>query len=81
MAVLTVNERDPTRDYVRSWLAERGYDFPVLWGDGYGRKAKVRGYPTTWVVDKDGTVAFTVIGGGERFAQEFGWRVEALLEN
>ena len=71
---------DPTKDFVRKWMGDRGYDFPVLWSDGYYRKAGVRAYPTTLVVDREGNVAFKVIGGTERFAQEYGWRIEALLE-
>lgn len=61
-------------------MDKRGYDFTVLWSGGYNRKVKVRGFPTTWVVDRDGNIAFEVLGGSERFAQEYQWRIEALLE-
>ena len=62
-------------------MEERNYTFTVLWGNGYDRKVGVRGFPTTWVVDGDGRIAFEVIGGTDRFAQEFRWRVEALVGN
>jgi hypothetical protein len=71
---------DPTKDFVKRWMEERGYEFPVLWSGSYHRKAKVRGYPTTWVVDREGNIAFEVLGGTDRFEQEYGWRVEAVLE-
>jgi hypothetical protein len=75
-----MNVNDPTRDHVRRWMEKRGYDFPVLWSDGYNRGAGVRAYPTTLVVDREGQVAFFVVGNTDRFAQEYGWRIEALLE-
>jgi hypothetical protein len=61
-------------------MEERNYDFLVLWNDGYAREAGVMGYPTTWVVDQQGGIAFDVLGGSQRVLQELGWRVEALLE-
>lgn len=80
MAVLTINVNDPTQDYLRSWMRARGYDFPVLWNDGYNRRAGVMAYPTTWVVDPEGRIAFRILGDTDRFAQEYGWRIEGLLE-
>lgn len=79
VVVLTVNAMDPTKEYLRKWLDQRGYDFPVLWAGGYTREVGVRGYPTTWVVDREGRIVFNVVGGTDHFAQEFGWRVDALL--
>ncbi len=61
-------------------METRGYDFPVLWNDGYYQEAGVRGFPTTWVVDREGRIAFSVLGPPEHFGQEYGWRVEVLLE-
>ena len=78
--MLTINANDPTKDHVSNWMAERGYDFTVLWSDGYDRKAGVRGFPTTWVVDREGRVAFEVLGGTDHFDQEYGWRIAALAE-
>ena len=60
-------------------MDDRGYHFPVLWGERFAIKAGVSSFPTTWVVDRDGTMAFSVVGSAGPFAQEFGWRVEALL--
>ena len=78
MAVLTVNTRDPNKFFVRRWMEQRGYDFPVLWGDGYYRQVGVMAFPTTLVVDREGKIAFKAIGGTEHFAQEFGWRIDAV---
>lgn len=62
-------------------MEKRGYDFTVLWSAGYNRKVNVRGFPTTWVVDREGNIAFEILGGGDRFGQEYGWRIEALLND
>jgi len=58
----------------------RGYDFPVLWGGGFAYDVGVVGFPTTWVVDREGRVAFNVMGATMRFAEEFGWRIEAVMD-
>jgi hypothetical protein len=80
VTVLTINANDPTRDHVKRWLETRGYDFPVLWSGGYHQDAGVTGFPTTWVVDRQGRLVFDVMGIPVHFGQEYGWRVEALLE-
>ena len=80
MVVLTINSKDGTKEQVQSWMDARGYTFPVLWGDGYFRRAGVRTFPTTWVVDRQGRIVFEWIGGAAgRFAQELGWRGDAVL--
>ena len=78
MTFLTVCVNEPTRSHVKQWMGQRGWDFTVLWNDGYNRKAGVRAFPTTLFLDREGRVAFRVVGGGERIIQEFGWRVDAL---
>ncbi len=62
-------------------MDDRGYDFPVLWGEKFAASVGVTAFPTTWVVDREGRIAFRVVGSAGPFAQEFGWRVEALLED
>lgn len=60
-------------------MEDRGYHFPVLWGERFAVGAGVAAFPTTWVVDREGRIAFNVVGNMGPFAQEFGWRVEAVL--
>lgn len=62
-------------------MADRGYHFPVLWGERFATKAGVTAFPTTWVVDREGRIAFLEVGGTGLFAQEFGWRVDAVMED
>lgn len=78
VAVLTVACKDRSPEYLREWMTERGYDYPVLWNDGYARSSGVRGYPTTWFVGRDGTIVYEVLGTTTRLLEEFGWRAEAL---
>ena len=61
-------------------MEKRGYELPVLWSDGYHNRAGVTAFPTTWVVDREGRIAFKEVGTATHFAQEMGWRVEALLD-
>jgi tetratricopeptide (TPR) repeat protein len=70
------NDEDP--DEVREWMAEHQYDFAVLLDDGYNDNAGIRGYPTTWFVDRQGRIRFSKLGWSEALVEEFGWRVEAL---
>ena len=81
MVVLTINANDPTPEFVRSWMAQRGYDFTVLWDDGYLDEAGVEVFPTMWILDREGRTAFDWSGGNpEHFLQELEWRVEAVLQ-
>jgi thiol-disulfide isomerase/thioredoxin len=70
------NDGDP--DEVREWMKEREFDFVVLLDDGYNDRAGVRGYPTTWFIDRQGWISFSKLGWSEALAEEFSWRVEAL---
>lgn len=81
MVVLTIDTNDPSQEKVKKWMTDRGYHFPVLWGDQFAFRAGVTAFPTTWVVDQEGGIAFEVVGSTSHFTQEFGWRVEALLED
>ena len=51
-------------DGVRSWLAARGVGYPVAIVGGAEEKAfgGVRGYPTSFLIDRRGVVRHTVVG-------------------
>jgi len=61
-------------------MEARGYDFPVLWGGGFAYEVGVDRFPTTWVVDREGRIAFKVAGPSVWFAEELGWRIDALMD-
>jgi thiol-disulfide isomerase/thioredoxin len=76
---LTVaNDQDP--DITRDFMAEKGYDFPVILDEGVVRMAKIRLWPTTIFVDRNGRIVFRYVGANLRLVEEYTWRVEALLD-
>ena len=75
--LLTINNDDNLPE-LREWMQRRGYDMPTLVDGGYGRRAGVYLYPTTWFLDRQGRVAFVKGGWSEALAEEFTWRVEIL---
>ena len=77
--ILTINN-DESREEVVHWMQEHGYDFPVLWDGGFAAGAGVTGYPTTWFVDRNGTIAYQKRGWTEQLLEEFTWRIDSLLE-
>lgn len=66
------------RDEVNAWMRERGYNFDVLLAGDYCEESKVNSFPTLWVLDRDGKLAYSRSGGVQRLREEFGWRVESL---
>jgi thiol-disulfide isomerase/thioredoxin/tetratricopeptide (TPR) repeat protein len=78
VAFLTINTFDPDLDKVRAWMAENGYDYPVLVDDNFATRNGVRGYPTTWFADADGRMVFEYFGYSAAVFEEFVWRVEML---
>ena len=76
IATFNVDENDAL---VRQWMAAHKIDMPVIVGTMKdARAAGVAGYPTTWVLDPNGRIAFAKVGWSRRFAQEFSWRIAAL---
>jgi thiol-disulfide isomerase/thioredoxin len=77
VVVLTVNiDHDPVR--VRRWIADNKFPLTVLLDDGWAGKQPVAGYPTTWFIDPDGRIAFTILGATANLVNEFRWRIDAL---
>ena len=79
VAILTVDEGE-TAGHVRTWMEQRGYDFPVLIDDGYIADAGVTGFPTTWFVSPEGRIVYRRRGTSPDLVRTFTWRIEALKE-
>lgn len=78
VAILTINN-DANHNETRDWMAERGYDFPVLWDDGFiASDAGVTGFPTTWFIDPRGFIVYEQRGWTEKLLEEFSWRIEEI---
>jgi hypothetical protein len=78
--LVTVSIEDPSPEYVHDWMEARGYDFTVLWDDGYESRAGVRSWPETWVLDREGRMVFDFGSTAGSWGEEVGWMVEAVLE-
>jgi thiol-disulfide isomerase/thioredoxin len=77
VVIVTVDkDEDPqlARDYVR----KEGLTLPVLVDDGYAAAQGLHGAPHTWVIDRNGGIAFTGSGVGGLEFEELSWRVELL---
>jgi tetratricopeptide (TPR) repeat protein len=75
--ITVANDLDP--ETTRDFMAEKGYDFPVIFDEGLVRLANIRGFPTTLFVDRDGRIVFSYLGASLHLVDEYTWRVEALL--
>jgi thiol-disulfide isomerase/thioredoxin len=75
ITVANDNDLDTTRDF----MAEKGYDFQVIFDEGLVRMTNIFAFPTTLFVDRDGTIVFRYVGASLWLVDEYTWRVEALL--
>jgi thiol-disulfide isomerase/thioredoxin len=80
VVVLSIDYADDNRDAVRRFAEQHHLAFPILMDEGYVDKTRVRAFPTTWFVDRDGRIAFVRAGWSGALAEEFGWRLDALRE-
>lgn len=74
-------DNDADVEMVRTWMAEKKFNFPVLVDSGFVRGANVNAFPTTWFIDREGRIAFTHVGASDVVFEEFVWRVELLKED
>jgi len=67
LVILGVNPYDTKeKDDIHNFLAKRGITFPVLLGaNEVSKQYHVSGYPTTYLIDKDGTIILSKVGYGE----------------
>jgi thiol-disulfide isomerase/thioredoxin len=75
ITVANDNDLDTTREF----MAEKGYDFPVIFDEGLVRMTNIFGFPTTLFVDREGRIVFSYVGARLWLVDEYTWRVEALL--
>ncbi|MGQ9721232.1 MAG: redoxin domain-containing protein [Candidatus Jordarchaeum sp.] len=59
--ILTINT-DENRALVEPFLRKNNYSFPVLYDDGYRTRFKVRGIPTTFIIDPSGRIRVRMVG-------------------
>jgi len=75
--VVTVAAESGSNDEIGAFMKEHGYTFPVL-NDPDGsirRYFKVKAFPTTFILDKNGEIVFTEVG----YTSNVGLRVRMKL--
>ncbi len=60
------------------FVARRHLSFPILVDNAYVERIGIRGFPTTWFLDRTGRLAFVREGWSGSLAEEFSWRVDLL---
>lgn len=65
---------------LREWMSEHGHRFEVLPDQGYAGTARVHNFPTLWVLDREGRIAYTRIGTSRHLREEFTWRIDSLRQ-
>jgi thiol-disulfide isomerase/thioredoxin len=72
------------KDIVRSFWNQKGYGFPVLMGgmmgNGIDKVYQITGIPTTFVIDKMGTIKYRHIGYRDNLDQLLVKEIEELLK-
>ncbi len=82
VALVTI-DYDPDPRAVRPFVAARRLGFPVLLDDGFATR-NIRGFPTTWFVDRDGRIAYELrglrVGELDDMVEQLVWRIESLRD-
>lgn len=66
------------KDEVAAWMRDNKHSFPVLLDGGYCAQAGVTTFPTFWILDREGRIAYDLKGAAGHLREEFGWRIESL---
>jgi len=61
VALLTIST-DENKALVEPFLRKKGFTFPVLYDDGLRAQFKVRGIPTTFIIDPSGRIRVRMVG-------------------
>ncbi|WAS94571.1 redoxin domain-containing protein [Nannocystis punicea] len=74
---LTIHSGGETEE-VAQWMREHKHAFPVLLDRGFCQKAGIAAFPTFWILDRDGGLAYSLPGAAPNMREEFAWRIESL---
>jgi thiol-disulfide isomerase/thioredoxin len=76
VAIVTI-AKDELTDLQR-FMAAKQLTLPTLLDDGYSARAAIDVWPTTWVLDRDGSVRYRPRTTPERLVEEWSWIIEAM---
>lgn len=77
VVILTINN-DDNIGILRKFMTDKKYDFTVLYDEKYLNLVGVNAFPTTWFINREGTISFIKTGVSDNLIEEFGWRIEEL---
>jgi thiol-disulfide isomerase/thioredoxin len=63
---------------VQQWMAAKRHTVPTLLDEGYSAQASIQVWPTTWVLDRDGTLRYRLRSTPEQLVEEWSWVIEAM---
>lgn len=75
--VIVTIAKDELAD-VQAWMSAKRYTIPTLIDAGYSTQALVSVWPTTWVLDRDGTLRYRLRSTPEQLVEEWSWVIEAM---
>jgi thiol-disulfide isomerase/thioredoxin len=64
---------------LQAFMSERRFTFMAALSDPENPGLAVPGWPTTWFLDREGYIQFETMGATANLAEEYRWRLEALL--
>lgn len=76
VAIVTI-AKDELAD-VQAWMEAKRYTIPTLLDAGYSTRALISVWPTTWVLDRDGTLRYRLRSTPQQLVEEWSWVIEAL---
>ncbi len=76
VAIVTI-AKDELAD-VQTWMTAKHYTVPTLLDAGYSAQALISVWPTTWVLDRDGTLRYRLRSTPAQLVEEWSWVIEAM---
>lgn len=70
---------DQEQEKVKPYIDDNHYTFPVYYGRPAAEQYEVDSIPTTFIIDKSGTIQFKHIGYRPDIRDVLGWEIDALL--
>ncbi|MHB1312875.1 MAG: TlpA family protein disulfide reductase [Gemmatimonadaceae bacterium] len=65
-------------DALKAWMATKHYTMPTLFDEGYSARASIPAWPTTWVLDRDGSLRYRLTSTPAQLVEEWSWVIESM---
>jgi alanine racemase len=80
---LGINPYDKAEsNFLKKFLESREVQYPILLVDAAIPKSyEVPGYPTFFIIDREGTIRWSGVGYGEGYEEEFRKQLKAVIDS